>query len=531
MPFRILALCVLVLTVGCTGKKEEKGKTFVFCSEGSPSAMNPQIVTDGTSLDVTHAMYSRLVEFKYGTTEVIPSLATSWESSADGLEFTFKLAKGVKFHTTEYFTPTRDFNADDVLFSFNRQRLKDHSYNAVSGGSYEYFDSMEMGVLIKDIVKVDDHTVKFILNRPEAPFIANLGMDFASILSKEYADKLEKEGKKEQLDIMPIGTGAFKYVRYAKDTMVRMDKNTEYFGTPAKIDQLVYAITPDASVRYQKLKAGECNLITYPAPADLEEMRKDPKVKMMEKPGFNVGYLAMNVEKKPWDNKLVRQAVNHALNRESYISAVYLGSAEVAKNPLPPTIWGYNKNIKDYDYNPTKAKELLAKAGFANGLTAELWVLPVARPYNPSGKKLGELMQNDLKQVGINVKLVTYDWPTYLEKSKNGEHEMLQMGWTGDNGDPDNFLNVLLGCSAVEPGGNRARWCNKEFNDLIVKAKQITDQKQRVSLYEKAQEIFKEEAPWATIAHSTVHRAMHKNVEGYEIDPLGRNIFDFVELK
>ncbi len=526
-----MLLFLAVFAVSCTKNSSDKGDTFVFCSEGSPSSFNPQVATDGTTFDATHAVYNRLVEFKYGTTEVIPSLAESWEASKNGLEYTFKLRRGVKFHKTDFFTPTRDFNADDVIFSFDRQRNAENPFHNVSGGTYEYFVSMDMGNIIKNIVKVDDYTVKFQLSKPEAPFVANLAMDFASILSKEYADKLQAEGKLDNLDNIPVGTGAFIFVRYKKDTLIRYKANPDYFSGKVKIDKMVYAITPDASVRYQKLKAGECHLVTYPAPADLESMKASSEIKLMEKPGFNVGYLAMNTEKKPFDNKLVRKAVNHALNRASYINAIYLGNAEVAKNPLPPTIWSYNEDIKDYNYDPEKAKSLLASAGFPSGFQTDLWVLPVSRPYIPAGKKLGEMMQADLAAVGIKTKLVSYDWPTYLDKSSKGEHTMLQLGWTGDNGDPDNFLNVLLGCEAVKGGANRARWCDKEFNSLIMKAKEVTDQGQRASLYKKAQEVFKEEAPWVTVAHSKVFRAMLNNVEGYKIDPLGRNIFEFVELK
>ena len=206
-------------------------------------------------------------------------------------------------------------------------------------------------------------------------------------------------------------------------------------------------------------------------------------------------------------------------------------NAQVAKNPLPPTIWSYNKKIRDYDYNIAKAKKLLAKAGYPNGFETELWTLPVTRPYNPNGKKMGEIMQADLAKIGVKVKLVSYDWPTYLKKSRDGEHQLIQLGWTGDNGDPDNFLHVLLGCSGVKGGSNVARWCDKGFNDLIMKAKLSTNIGKRTTLYKKAQRIFKEKAPWATIAHSTIFRAMAKNVKGYKIDPLGGDIFKEVDLK
>ena len=536
----IIVFLLSVSLVSCTRKSssptEEAGRsqghTFVYCSEGPPSSFNPQLETDGASTNVTNAIYSNLVTFEYGTTDIIPSLAEKWRVNAKGLEYTFDLKKGVKFHTTPYFTPTRDFNADDVLFSFNRQKNSDHPYHDI-GGSYEYFSSMNMSDMIKDVVKVNDYQVKFVLSQPNAPFVANLAMEFTSILSKEYADQLLKAGTPEKIDHQPIGTGPFTFVSYQKDAQVRMKAFADYFDRSQRgnIENLVYAITPDASVRLQKLRSNECQLIIYPDPADLEAIRRHKDLELLSAPGLNVGYLALNVKKKPFDNKLVRQAFNHALNKKSYIQGVYLGNAQVAKNPLPPTLWSYNDKIKDYDYNPEKAKALLKKAGMAKGFETDLWILPVARPYNPSGKKLGEMMQKDLSQVGIRVNLVSFDWPTYLEKGRNREHTLFQMGWTGDNGDPDNFLYTLLSCSGVEQGVNYAAWCHKPFDDLVSKAQRATRLQDRIALYEKAQEIFKEEAPWVPIAHSVVYRGLRKGISGYKLTPVGRDIFEFITIE
>lgn len=523
---------LIILFTALIFSSASMAKSFVYCSEGSPTAFNPQITTDGTSNNASaHTIYERLVDFKYGTTEIIPKLAKSWKVSKDRKTYTFTLRKGVKFHKTKYFTPTRELNADDVLFSFNRQWDKNHAYNKVSGGSYEYFTGMDMNNLITKIEKVGDYKVKITLNSPEAPFIANMAMSFMSILSKEYADQLAKKDEKEKIDNYPVGTGPFVFNKYKKDTIIRFNKNPSYWGTPAKVDKLVFSITPDPSVRYQKLKTNECHLIIEPSPADIGAMKNNKDLVVMQGAGLNVGYLAMNTQKAPFDKLNVRLAINHALNKQSYIDAIYLGNAIVAKNPLPPTIWSYNKTVKDYDYNPKKAMKLLKKAGLEKGFETEIWTLPVTRPYNPNGKKMGEMMQADLAKVGIKAKLITYDWPTYLKKAREGSHSLIQLGWTGDNGDPDNFLNVLLGCSGVNSGSNVARWCNKKFNDLIVKAKLTTVKKSRNALYQRAQKIFKKEAPWAPIAHSIIFRAMSKKVKGYKIDPLGGDIFRTVELK
>ncbi len=525
---KLFSLFILAFTLQSTAM----AKTFVYCSEGSPSAFNPQITTDGTSNNAAaHTIYNRLIEFKYGSTELEPGLATSWEVSKDGKQITFNLRNDVNFHATKYFTPSRKFNADDVLFSFNRQLDKSHPFHQINGGSYQYWEGMDMSNLVKSIEKLSDHQVKITLTKAEAPFLANMAMSFMSIISKEYGDQLLAKGTPEKIDHYPVGTGPFIFKKYVKDSLIRYTANKSYFGGKPNIDRLVFSITPDANVRYQKLKTNECHLIIEPDPSDIASMKTNDKLIVLETSGLNVSYLAMNTSKAPFNNPLVRKAINHALNRDSYIKAIYRGNAIKAKNPLPPNIWGYDTKAAEYEYDITKAKALLEKADLKDGFEVELWTLPVSRPYNPAGKKMGEMMQADLAKVGIKVKLVSYDWPTYLSKSRNGEHQLIQLGWTGDNGDPDNFLHILLGCDGVKAGSNVARWCDEKFNSLITKAKRITEQQKRSELYIKAQRIFNEAAPWAPIAHSKVFRTLSKKVTGYKIDPLGGDIFTEVDIQ
>lgn len=515
---------ILLSALSLFGPEASFAKSFVFCSEGSPSSFNPQLVTDGTSITASSAnIYNRLVEFAPGSTKLIPGLASSWTISQDKKVYVFNLRSGVKFHTTKYFTPTRDFNAEDVVFSIERQRNKSHPFHNVNGGKYEYFDGMEMGSTIADLKVIDPMKVQITLSQPDATFLANMAMSFMSVLSAEYGSKLSASGKKEEMDKLPIGTGAYAFISYQKDSAIRYEEHKGFWGKKGNVDKLIFAITPDANVRTQKLKTGECQFATDPSPADIPEMKKNSKLTVMDDSGLNIGFLAMNVTKKPFDNVLVRQAISHALDKKTYIAAIYMNNATVAKNLIPPTIWSYNNSVNDYEYNVTKAKELLKKAGFPNGFETEIWTLPVARPYNPNGKKMGELMQADLAKIGIKVKLVSYDWPTYLEKSKTGQHSMIQFGWTGDNGDPDNFFSVLLGCASVKTGSNYPRWCNEKFNKLIMDAKTKTDVAARTKLYMQAQVIAHDQAPVVNIAHSRTFKAMAKNVKGYNLDPLGQD--------
>lgn len=524
-----LSLATIVVLTGCGGT-EKTEKTLVYCSEGSPEGFNAALFTSGTTFDASSKnVYNRLVEFDLGTTNTVPGLAESWDISGDGLEYTFHLRKGVKFHQTDYFTPTRDFNAEDVVFSFKRQLDTNHPYNSVSGGSYEYFASMDMPTLLKDVVAIDDYTVKFILHRPEAPMIANMAMDFASITSAEYADKMMKAGTPEQIDLKPIGTGPFKFVVYQKDAFIRYVAHDEYWAGRPAIDRLVFAINIDPAVRYQKLQAGECHVMSYPNPADIEKMKTDPAVNLLSQPGLNVGYLAYNTQMPPFDKPEVRRALSMAIDREAILDAVFQGAGVVAKNPIPPTIWSYNDSVQPLPYDPEAARTLLEKAGIKN-LTTNIWAMPVQRPYNPNARRMAVLIQEDWAKIGVEADVISYEWGEYLERSKALNRDgALLMGWTGDNGDPDNFMATLLGCGGVG-NANRSQWCYQPFEELIQEAKIISDKEKRTELYQQAQVIFKEQSPWTTIAHSTVYVPTRKEVSGFKIDPLGGFYFADVDL-
>jgi dipeptide transport system substrate-binding protein len=508
------------------------GKTLVFCSEGNPESLNPQTMTTTTGISAGRLFFNNLVEFRPGSTEVVPSLAESWTISDDGTEYTFHLRRGVKFQSNDIFTPTREMNADDVIFSLERQWKEDHPYHDLSGPDYDYFKDMGMPELLNSVEKLDDHTVRFRLNRPEAPFLADMAMPFNIVQSAEYADQLLKAGTTELFDEKPIGTGPFSFAGFQKDIYVRYRAFEDYWAGRQPVDTLVFSITPTASVRLTKLKAGECHVMAFPNPDDRAEIEADPNLRFLEQEGFNIGYMAMNTMRPPFDDVRVRRAVNMAIDKSAIIEAVYQGAGVVAKNPIPPTLWSYNDDIEDYPYDPAAAQALMIEAGLAEGFDTDLWYLPVSRPYNPNGKRVAEMIQTDLAKIGIRTTLVTHDWPVYRAKLQDGEPSMALYGWTGDNGDPDNFLHVLLGCTAARTGGNNiAKWCNPEYDKLVNEAKLITDRREREALYRRAQEIFHDDAPWVPLAHSVVFMATRSNVTGFVMDPLGRHPFEGVDLK
>jgi dipeptide transport system substrate-binding protein len=507
-------------------------KTLVYCSEGSPDAFNPQFSSSGTTYDATSsALFNRLVEVELGATKLIPGLAQSWDISPDGMVYTFKLRHGVKFHSNAKFKPSRDFNADDVLFSFNRQADPKHPlHKPIPGKNFTYFEDKGMGSIVDAVEKVDDYTVRYMLKHPEAAFLVDLSASFMSIQSSEYADKMQQAGTPDVIDTDPIGTGPFQLKSYQKDAVIRYKAFDQHWRGRPKIDNLLYAITPDASVRYAKLKAGECHVMTYPKPADLVLMQADPNLKLIKSLGLNVGYIAFNVGKKPFDNKLVRQALNMATDKAAILKTVFQGAAEVAKNPFPPALWGYNSKIVDYSYDPAKAKALLAKAGFPDGFSVDLWYLPVQRPYNPDGKRMAVMIQADWAKIGVKANLVTYEWTEYLKRTKNGEHQAAMLGWSA-GADPDEFIGPNLSCEATKGGGNIARWCNKDFETLYQKAKIASSQTERATLYETAQAIMHEDAPWIPIAHALLTTPVRKEVIGYINDPQSNHYFYNVDLK
>jgi len=527
-PVIIAGVALAALVAGASASS---AKTLVYCSEGSPENFTPAINTTGTSFDAARPVYNRLTEFKRGTTEVVPGLAESWDIADGGKTITFHLRKGVKFHSLKDFKPTRDFNADDVIWSIERQWKPDHPYYKVSGGKYDYFNDMDMPNLLDSLTKTDDDTVVMKLKQPNVAILANLAMDFMAIGSKEYADFLLKKGTPEQFDQAPVGTGPFSFVAYQKDSVIRYKANKAYYGEKPLVDDLVFAITPDATARYAKLKAGECHVNAYPRPADLAEMEKDPSLKVIHAPGLNVAYWAFNNTKPPFDKKEARQALSMAIDRDAIIKDVYLGAGEKATTLIPPTMWSFDDKIPDVPYDPEKAKALLAAAGVKTPLEIDLWYQPVARPYNPNGKRIGEMMQADLAKIGVDAKLQTYEWGEYRKRLEAGESMTGQMGWTGDNGDPDNFF-FLLGCPDGKPAeDNIPKWCNAEFNALLVKARTVADQAERAKLYQRMQEIEHEDSPELLIAHSIVYEATRANVTGYKQSPLGTHAFEGVDIQ
>lgn len=505
-----------------------EARPLTVCTEASPDGFD---VVQYNSLTTTNAsadvLFNRLIDYDAATGKLVPSLAEKWQVSPDGLSYTFTLKKGVAFHRTDYFKPTRPLNADDVVFTFNRMLDPDHPWHKSAINGYPHAQTFQLPKHIKSVKKIDAQTVRFELNAPEATFSALLTMGFASIYSAEYASQLLAAGKTTDLNSKPIGTGPFILKSYLKDSVIRFDASPDYFGNKPKIDKLIYAITPDASIRVQKLKAGECQIALSPKPQDVAAARQDKTLRVIDTPAFSTAFIAFNSEHKPFDNVKVRQALNYAFDKKSYLKQVFDGTATAADGPYPPNTWSYS-NLPDYNYEPAKARKLLAEAGYPNGFNTTIWIRPAGSTLNPNPRAGGELLQADLAKVGIKAELKVIEWGELIKRAKAGEHDLLFMGWSGDNADPDNFLTPQFSCASVESGLNFARYCDPQLDKLITSGKKLSDQAERSKLYVMAQKIIHDQALWIPLAHPIAAVLTKPNISGYKVSPFSRQNFTSV---
>lgn len=524
---QLSGILILFFLNGCDGDNTSlKSQSLVYCSEGSPTTFNPQQATSSFTLDASApVIYNRLLELNPDTGELEPSLAESWEISDNGLHYVFHLKQGVHFHHTAYWTPTRNLNSEDVLFSFNRQRLSSHNFHNVGTGKYPMFEANGLKELIRDIIKIDEHTVEFILTKKSPRFLNFLSMEFASIESEEYATSLMDN--RRRFEHFPIGTGPFKFQQYVPDTFIRYHRNDEYFNVPPKFKTLVFAITSNASTRLAKMITHECDVMSQPLPNQLDIIRNSKSLQLETQPGLNVAYWAFNTQKKPFDDIRIRKALSLAVSRTNIIKIIYNGGAHIARSPLPPNMLGATTPLPQIKLNRAESRRLLKLAHWDSNFVVDIWAMPVQRPYNPDAKRMAELIQDDLAKVNVKSRIVSYEWGQFLARLRKGEHQTVLLGWSADNNDPDDFLTPLLSCHGAETGTNRAFWCDPDF-DKNLRLSVLTDGEKKLLYLANAQQIFKNQLPWLPIAHSKQFLAFQNDLSGIKLTPTGRVDFSHV---
>jgi peptide/nickel transport system substrate-binding protein len=528
-------------TNATTSGAGKTGGTLVFGTSADPVSLDPAYVSDGESLRVADQIYETLVTTKRGGTDPEPSLAKSWSASDDGLAWTFELQTGVKFQdgTT--------FDAKAVCTNFERwynfkgiQQSESVAYYwATVFGSFKTAPDgtspPSSPSLYKSCDAKDSDTVVVNLTKPSSSFLAGLAVPAFSIaspdaLTKYNADKVsgsEDEPKFEgEFGLShPVGTGPFKLESYTPKERLVLTRNEDYWGTKAKLDKVIFRPIADGPARRQALESGEIQGYDFVDPGDITAL-KAAGFQLLERPAFNVGYVGFNQAKPPFDNPKIREAIAHALNREALVKAKYPPGAEVAKEFMPPQLFGYAKDVKTYDYDPEKAKQLIADSGVKD-LTVEFWYpTGVSRPYMPDPQANFEAFKADLEKVGFKVTPKSADWKAeYTKKIGAGAYPMYLYGWTGDFGDPDNFVGTFFQQQSPQFG-----FTNQTIFSKLDAAEQETDLSKRTSLYEEANKLVMDFIPGVPYVHTKPAIAFAKNVKGYVPSPVSLEPFSIVSL-
>jgi peptide/nickel transport system substrate-binding protein len=509
----LLALAAGWLTTVRLEAAETQGGTLVFGRGSDSITLDPPRAEDGESVAVIDNVFDSLVRYSDDGRTIEPALADRWTCSPDGKTWTFDLAQGVKFHDGT------DFDAASVVFTFERLLKKDHPFHDVDFVNTELFEPVEK------VEATGAHTVVFTLSRPLASFLANLTIYTARIVSPTALKTLGARGFAEH----PVGTGAFVFGEWKREQKIVLEANKSYWKGRPLLDRVILVPIKENATRLVMLKAGKLHVMDGLSPTVAKDVASDPSLTLLRQTGMNVGYLAFNCEKKPWDDPRARRAVALAVDAERIVATNFQGMGTVAKNPMPPFIFGWDDSAADPKPRRDEARKLLADAGLSD-LKLELLHMSTPRPYFPEPKQTALVLQDDLKQVGIEASLATMDWKQYIPKTRDGGFELCLMGWTGDTSDPDNFLYVLLGKDNVG-GTNVSRWKDPVFNGLCIKAQSELDLAKRKDLYVQAQKKIREEWPLVPLVHADQLAACSKNVHGMVLHPTGRREFRTVSLE
>jgi dipeptide transport system substrate-binding protein len=497
--------------------------TLRFCAAGSPKTFDPAMTDSGIDHMAHLPVFGTLVEVKRGTDQLTPGLAASWTISPDGLAYTFELRRGVAWHTTEAFKPTRAFNADDVLFTFGRTLSRDSAFATAFPNVSPYTVSLGWEKQIRKIEKLGEHQIRITLAERDASFLPALTFAFAGIQSAELGAQLLKAGAPQRIAQMPVGTGPFQLKSFRKDAVIRYVKHPGWWRKDERprADQLVYAITPDANVRAQRLRRDECDIAAPVGPAELTQLKKDATIRFATAPGLNVGILAYNTKKPALAKLEVRQALDMAIDKAAILRTVYGDAGTLATTIIPAANWAHDATLKAAPHDPAKARALLQKAGVLP-LNLQLWAMPVTRAYNPNGQLMAQMIQADWAKVGVTARIVTYEWGEYLRRIDAGDHDAALSGWNGDV-EPANTAGQLSCGSA-----SGTFWCNAAYDKLLSQARQATRQDERKQLYSQVQKLALEQLPWTPIGYGKLAVPQRAAVKGFVLDLDGSIYFDGV---
>ncbi|MDC2824534.1 ABC transporter substrate-binding protein [Rodentibacter pneumotropicus] len=516
---------------------------LIYCTNVSGFSFNPQTADAGTSMNVvTEQIYNKLFEIKNHSATVTPSLAISYSISSNGKEILINLRKGVKFHHTPWFTPTRDFNAEDVVFSINRvlghdtylpildQENPEHDKNPQHRVFHEqakkvrfpYFDSIKLNQKIKSITAINPYQVKIELFEPDSSILSHLASQYAIIFSQEYAYQLNADNNLAQLDTHPVGTGPYQVQNYVYNQYVRLLRNDNYWNKDAKIKHILVDLSTERTTRLIKFFNNECQIAAYPEVSQLGLLHNnDERYYLQSTDGMNLSYLAFNFNKPLMQNEQIRQAISHSINRARIVRNIYHNTATVANNIIPNISWASTVNTPEFefDYSPKQAKNILS----GKNIHLNMWVLNEEQVYNPSPLKTAELIKWDLAQAGVKVKVRSVTRVFLLDQlaNKTEDYDIILTGWLAGNLDPDGFMRPILSCDTKDDITNLSNWCNPKFNQFMDNALSSTRLQERARNYNLAQDLVLRELPIVPIASAKRFLVANRKVKGVKMSPFG----------
>lgn len=521
----MLILSVLSASAWSAESRDIRHSGFVYCVNGTLNTFNPQMASSGLAVDTLAAqLYDRLLDVDPYTYRLVPDLASSWEVRDNGATYRFHLRSKVSFQRTSWFTPTRAMNADDVVFSFARMFDRNHPWHNVNGGNYPYFDSLQFADSVQSVKKLNGNTVEIRLNSPDASFLWHLATHYAPVLSAEYADQLTRSGRQEQLDRQPVGTGPYQLSEYRAGQYIRLARNPAYWKGVPRLQQAVIDMGAGGTGRLSKLLTGECDVLAYPAASQISILRDDPRLRMTLRPGMNIAYLAFNTRKAPLDRPEVRHALALAINNERLMESIYYGTAETAASVLPRASWAYDNEARVTEYDPKKARAMLASLGITD-LHLRLVVPSASQAWNPSPLKTAELLQADLAQVGVKVSIAPVEGRFQEAQLMAMNHDLTLTGWATDSNDPDSFFRPLLSCAAIRSQTNYAHWCSPGFDEALQKALLSQQLAGRIENYHLAQQMLARDLPVLPLASSLRLQAYRHDIKGLVLSPFGNASF------
>lgn len=476
------------------GKSEKEGKKdIIIAKEADATTLDPQAGWDGNSLSVMRQMYNSLLKLDENLTPV-PDLAESYEYLSD-TEVQFKLKKGVKFHNGE------EMKAADVKFSIER---------AMNSAKVKSFTAN-----IKEIRTVDDYTVVIETEVPYAPLLYNLCHTACSVVPKDEAEAAGDDFSKS-----PVGTGPFKFVEWVSGDKIVLEKNSSYFASEVLPETLTFRIIPEGTSRTISLETGEVDMVLEVDPVDADRVEQGTDIKLAETLSPKIEYISMNQQTGPFSDKLVRQAVNYAIDRDAIFEVIAGSRGQVTNSVMNCKIAGYKEDVKAYEYNPEKAKELLAQAGYGSGFDTVISISGDMR------NRTAQIVQAYLSEVGINATIENLEWATFLEKVNRGEYEIFNMSYNNTTGDPDTSLYMLFNSQVPASSGNRSYTNIPKVDELLEAGRTEIDKDKRMEIYGQIQDILAEEAVWVPLYSIAGLFGMRSDLKGFTPHPLGNDVFD-----